>query len=291
MWPTGHGIIINNRSAYDLIPLDKNHFLSDKEDCMRPLLILALLLPPSSLLATTPTDRGQSIAIAADNRLHGYGDMQGRLEMILTSPSGDTAKRVLRVQSLESGKNSDKTLMVFETPRDLAGTGLLTWTHHEGDDEQWLYLPAIKRVKQIGARNKSGPFMGSEFAFEDIVTPFWQKFHYRFMREEVRDGLPCLVVERIPTDPYSGYTRQIMWVDRADLLIRRIEYYDRKNALLKTYTASGFTRHNNAHWRPSDMLMVNHLTGKQTRLLWSEYRFGAGLKEEQFTQNALLRVK
>lgn len=257
---------------------------------MRPLLSLIALLLPVGLHAAPPVDRGQDIAMAADSRLHGYADMQVRLEMMLVSPSGETASRVLRVQSRESAGGGEKTLMVFETPRDLSGTALLTWTQPQGEDDQWLYLPAVKRVKQIGARNKSGPFMGSEFAFEDIVTPYWQKFSYRFLREENRDGLPCLVVERTPRDTWSGYTRQIMWVDRDESLIRRIDYYDRKGSLLKTYTAGKFRQYGN-HWRPSEMLMVNHQTGKQTRLLWTEYRFASGLKDEQFSQNALQRVK
>lgn len=258
---------------------------------MRHLLTLAALLLPLPLLAAAPVNRGQEVAIAADSRLHGYGDTRMALDMLLISPSGQTASRVLRMQSLEAGTAGDRTLMVFDTPRDLAGTALLSWNHPDGDDEQWLYLPAVKRVKQIGARNKSGPFMGSEFAFEDIVTPFWQKFTYRFLREETRDGLPCFVVERIPRDTFSGYTRQTMWVDQQDYLIRRIEYVDRKEKLLKTYTATGFRKYENRHWRASEMLMVNHQTGKQTRLRISDYRFNTGLKSEDFTQNALMRVK
>lgn len=258
---------------------------------MRALLMFVLLLSPTFLLAAPLVDRGQDIAIRADAQLHGYGDTRMALDMLLVSPSGQTASRVLRMQSLEDGTSGDRTLMVFDTPRDLAGTALLSWNHPDGDDEQWLYLPAVKRVKQIGSRNKSGPFMGSEFAFEDIVTPFWQKYTYKFLREETRDGLPCFVIERFPRDTYSGYTRQIMWVDKQDYLIRRIEYVDRKEKLLKTYTATGFRKYENKHWRAGEMLMVNHQTGKQTRLRISEYRFNTGLKPEDFTQNALMRVK
>lgn len=236
-------------------------------------------------------ERGQDIAIKADARLHGYGDSRVNLEMLLSNAAGEAATRVLRVQSREAGANGDQTLMVFDTPRDLAGTALLSWNHPDGDDEQWLYLPAVKRVKQIGARNKSGPFMASEFAFEDIVTPFWQKFNYRFIREESRDGLPCFVIERSPKDSYSGYTRQIVWIDSQDYLIRRIEYFDRKETLLKTYSASDFQLYGNKYWRPSEMLMVNQQTGKKTRLRWSNYRFGVGLSKDDFSQNALLRAK
>jgi hypothetical protein len=101
-----------------------------------------------------------------------------QLKMTLISPSSETASRSSGVRSREDGAGTDQALMTFDTPRDLAGSGLLSDNQLAGDTQQWLYLPAVKRIKQIGARNKAGPFMGSEFAFEDIVTPFWQKFNY-----------------------------------------------------------------------------------------------------------------
>ncbi|MFN3585934.1 MAG: outer membrane lipoprotein-sorting protein [Moraxellaceae bacterium] len=257
---------------------------------MRMLLTLLLLLSAACLAQATPQERGTALAQAADTRLHGYGDASVRLQMTLLNSKGDSATRELRVQSLEVAEG-ERTLMVFETPRDVAGTGLLSWNRRSGEDEQWLYLPAVKRVKQIGGANKSGPFMGSEFAFEDIVTPFWQKFSYRHLREETLDGLACDVIERTPLDARSGYRRQLVWIDREQQLIRRIDYYDRRDTLLKTYTASDFHAHGGRHWRPAEMQMVNHQTGKQTRLRWSDWRFGVGLAPDAFTQGALQRVK
>lgn len=258
---------------------------------MRSFVIGALLVLTLPGIAATAEDKGQDIAIQADQRLHGFGDSQVTLEMVLISASGETAKRNLRVQNIEDGRGGDKTLMVFDSPHDLAGTALLSFSHASGDDEQWLFLPALNRVKQVGARNKSGPFMGSEFAFEDIVTPYWQKYHYKFLREETCDALQCFVVERIPNDSNSGYSRQVMWVDREDYLIRRVDYYDHRNALLKTYKAMGFKKYANQYWRPAEMLMSNQQNGKQTKLAWNDYRFKTGLKSDDFTQNALLRVK
>jgi outer membrane lipoprotein-sorting protein len=252
----------------------------------------ALLLPlVFALSLPVQAQTAEQVAIRADDNLRGYGDVQMQLEMTLISPSGETANRSLRVRSREADAGTDQTLMTFDTPRDLAGSGLLSHNRASGDDEQWLYLPAVKRIKQIGARNKSGPFMGSEFAFEDIVTPFWQKFHYQSLTEESLDGLPCFTLERIPNDSYSGYARQRLWIDKEQYLIRRIEYFDRKNALLKTYNASDFQQHAGQYWRPGQMLMVNQQTGKQTRLQWRDFSFHGGLSERDFSQNALLRVR
>nr|WP_298168871.1 outer membrane lipoprotein-sorting protein [uncultured Pseudomonas sp.] len=252
----------------------------------------SLLLPLMLTLAwAAQAETAEQVAIRADENLRHYGDLQVNLEMVLISPSGETASRALRVRSREAGDSTDQTLMVFEAPRDVAGSGLLSHNRATGEDEQWLYLPTLKRIKQIGARNKSGPFMGSEFAYEDIVTPFWQKFSYRDLTETALDDMPVYRLERIPKDEYSGYTRQLLWIDKAQHLIRRIDYYDRRNNLLKTYTASDFQQYPGGHWRPGEMLMVNHQTDKQTRLLWRDYRFDTGLTTADFSQNALLRVR
>lgn len=258
-----------------------------KVEIMRTALIASAL----AFALTSPcfADQADTIAQEADKRLHGFGDSAATLKMTLVNPSGQTAERALRVQNLETG-DGDRSLMIFDTPRDVAGTALLTHTQPGSDDLQWLYLPAISRVKQIAAGNKSGPFMGSEFAFEDIVTPYWQKFSYSFVREEKCEALTCFVIERKPKDANSGYTRQQVWIDKQDYLIRRIDFYDRRNTLLKTYTATGFQKVQ-GYWRPASMLMVNTQNCKQTRLDWSEFKFKTGLKKDDFTENALKRAR
>ena len=241
-------------------------------------------------LASNSVSQGEDIARKADQKLRGYGDSEVELTMELMGPSGQTATRLLRVQSLETDAG-EYTLMTFDTPRDVAGTSLLSHNYRSREDQQWLYLPAIRRVKQIGARDKSGPFMGSEFAYEDIVTPFYEKFTYRLEGEESCPAGQCRVVERIPKDTYSGYTRQRVWIGQSHHLIHKIEYFDRRNTLLKTYTASDFIQHNGAHWRPATMLMVNHQNERQTRLTWSDFHFDKGLGERDFSQNALMRAR
>ncbi|CBL43817.1 conserved hypothetical protein [gamma proteobacterium HdN1] len=259
------------------------------------LTLLAVFLSPALVAAekSGPVDvvaRGLEIMRAADARLHGYTDQQVSLEMTLISPSGGKASRALRVQSIET-PDGERTLMVFETPRDLSGTALLSNNRRSGADEQWLYLPAIKRVKQIGARNKSGPFMGSEFAYEDIVTPFVEKYSYQYLEQTPCGELTCDVIERKPKDEFSGYSFQKVWIDTTHQLVRRIEYYDRKQTLLKTCTASGFSEYQSKYWRPAEMLMENHQSGKKTVLRWADYRFESGLSEQDFTQNALMRSR
>ncbi len=244
-----------------------------------------------SVSSADEADKAKQVAIVADQAIRSYGDYSATLEMILISKEGETASRVMRIKNFEAPDDIEKSIIVFETPKDLQGTGLLSYGKRSGDDEQWLYLPAIARVKQIASKNKSGPFMGGEFAFEDLGSQYWKKYTYSYLREEKLDSLDCDVIERLPVDVDSGYSKEEVWIDKQVHLVRRMEFYDRKGADLKTYVASGFQKYTGDFWRPSEMLMVNHQTGKSTKLLWRDYQFKTGLKDADFTQNSLMRVK
>ena len=160
-----------------------------------------------------------------------------------------------------------------------------------GADDQWLYLPALKRVKKISSNNKSGPFMGSEFAFEDLSSQEVEKYTYKYLGDDVLDGINCFMLERDPVDPKSGYTVQIVWIDKEDYKPLKVDYYDRKSSLLKTLTFSNYKQYLDKYWRASEMNMVNHQTGKSTQLIWSDYKFATGLTERDFDKNSLKRAR
>jgi hypothetical protein len=168
---------------------------------------------------------------------------------------------------------------------------LLTHAHNQRDDDQWLYLPALKRVKRIAARNRSGPFVGSEFAYEDLTEEQVDAFEWRY------DGLePCSLgechrVERIPVESWSGYSRQVAWYDTEALRLVRVEYFDRKGDRLKVLEASDWERSPEGYWRARRMDMRNELTKRRTELLWEPHAFGTGLDADDFTPEALERVR
>ncbi len=258
-------------------------------DRLLPALILCLL--PLSTTAGTPEEEGLAIAQEADRRDSGFGDYTNDVKMILKNKQGQESTRVIRSRTLEVADDGDKILTIFDEPRDVRGTALLSFTHKEGPDDQWLYLPALKRVKRISSDNKSGPFMGSEFAYEDITSQEVDKFTYKYLRDETLDDMKVFVLERYPKDKKSGYTRQVMWLDKEHYKERKIEYYDRKNALLKTLVLTDYNLHNDKFWRAYNMYMENHLTGKSTRLLQSNYQFNTGLTDRDFDKNSLKRVR
>ncbi len=235
-------------------------------------------------------DKGLAIAKEANARDTGWKDTAAELTMLLKNKQGESSSRELRAKSLEVLSDGDKSLMIFNTPADVKGTALLSFAHKTADDEQWLYLPALKRVKRIASDNKSGPFMGSEFAYEDITPQEVEKYTYKFVKDDKLDGVDVFVFERYPVDKNSGYTRQIVSMDKQHYRIHKIDYYDRKSALLKTLTFKGYKQYGK-FWRAADMAMVNHQTGKSTQLVWKDYKFGSGLTEREFDQNALARAR
>jgi len=254
-----------------------------------PAILLCLL--PFSLLAETPEEKGLAIAQEADRRDSGFRNYTNDVQMILKNKQGQESIREIRSRTLEVEDDGDKSMTIFDKPRDVKGTALLSFTHKTGPDDQWLYLPALKRVKRIASDNKSGPFMGSEFAYEDITSQEIDKYTYKFLRDDTLDGLDVFVFERYPVDKKSGYTRQIIWLDTKNYKERKIEYYDRKNVLLKTLVFADYNLYLDKYYRAHDMYMVNHQKGKSTRLLQSNFNFDIELTDRDFDKNSLKRAR
>lgn len=266
--------------------------------CPRPepfLLSLLLLLTHAPAIADgdglDAEAKGLAIAREADRRDEGWQDATSTLTMVLRNRHGQESRREMRNKALEVADDGDKSLIVFDHPRDVRGTALLTFSHKTGDDDQWLYLPALKRVKRIASSNKSGPFMGSEFAYEDIASQEVEKYTYRYLRDETLNGQDCYVIERYPVDEASGYSRQVVWIDKAEYRVQQVHYYDRKESHLKTLTFHDYQQYLDKHWRASRLEMVNLQTDKSTTLSFSDYQFAKDLDEREFNQSGLARIR
>lgn len=244
-----------------------------------------------SVLALTPEQQGLQIVQEVDRRDIGFGDSQSDLKMILRNRQGDESVRILSMKILEVVEDGDKSLSVFSQPRDIKGTAFLSFTHALEADEQWLYLPALKRVKRISSSNKSGPYLGSEFAFEDLTSFEVTKYKYKYLKDELFNGIDSYVVELYPQYKYSGYTRQVTWIDKERYIPLKTDYYDRKNSLLKTLENKGYQQYLGQYWRADEMLMTNHQNGKSTVLLWENYSFRNGYSDRDFDKNSLKRAR
>jgi hypothetical protein len=254
--------------------------------------LVAALLIGMAGAAFAADERGYEIAARSDRTDLGFGDSEVELQMVLRNAAGQQSTRALRIATLEKPDESvgDKSLVVFDTPRDIEGTALLSHARILDPDDQWLYLPALKRVKRISSSNKSGPFVGSEFAFEDFTAIELNKFDYTFLREEPCGDFVCDVLERAPRYENSGYTKQLSWVDQTHYQIRKVEFYDRRGDLLKVLELSDY-RDYDGIWRAHKLSMSNVQTNKQTDLIYGDYRFDNGLAEKDFVKGRLSRLR
>ena len=255
------------------------------------IILFSLMAFSSATFAETAEEKGLAIAVEADKRDQGWADQSSIMKMILRNKQGAESTREIRGKTLEVKGDGDKSLTIFDTPRDVKGTAFLSFTHALKSDEQWLYLPALKRVKRISSSNKSGPFMGSEFAYEDISSQEVAKYKYKFIKDDQVDGRAAFVLERYPQYKKSGYTKQIAWIDKEMYQPLKVEFYDRKKSLLKTLTQHDYKKYLNKFWRPGRLEMVNHQTGKSTTLLWQSYKFKNGFSDRDFDRNSLKRAR
>jgi len=258
---------------------------------MRKFLLLALLLLSPVVMGETPEEKGLAIALETDKRDKGWQDSYAEMKMVLRNRHGKESVRQIRVTNLEVDGDGDKGLTVFDEPRDIKGTSFLSYSHALEPDEQWIFLPALKRVKRISSSNKSGPFMGSEFAYEDISSFEIPKYSYLYLRDELFNGMDCYVLELRPQYQHSGYTKSHVWIDKAEFRSQKIDYYDRKDSLLKTQIFSDYQQYLDQYWRAHTMTMQNHQNGKSTTLQWDDFQFKNGLNDGDFKKNDLKRQR
>lgn len=217
----------------------------------------------------------------------GWKTLESRLDMILIDAAGRESRRTVLKRVIEDGGAPDKTLGIFLEPADVRGTVMLTFEQSYGSDEQWLFLPSLKRTKKINAENKSGSFVGTEFSWEDISTSELAKFHYRYLRD---DG-NAWVVERVPVYKFSGYVREVTWVNKDNYQTVKIDYYDKKGDVLKTQLMESWEQYEQHYWRPLQLVMTNHVNHKKTVIKLTPYRVGIDVDRKMFSSLGLDQIR
>lgn len=255
---------------------------------------LALVVPAAACLqllslpsaAADGDEKGMEIGGKVDKAWSGYQSEENELDLELVGAGGDSVTRKMRGRMRESGSD-EQAIITITWPADQKGTRLLTWNHRGKDDDQWLYLPSVQRVKRISARGQTGSFMGSEFSYEDLVNFWWiDKFQYKYIRDQKVGPRDTWLVERYPRDRDSGYSKQVMWIDKEYLTALRADFYDRKGTLLKSASFKSFKKYG-TRWRSDRIEMVNRQTGKKSNVIWKQRTWGKSFSEDEFSPTAL----
>ncbi|MEO0401936.1 MAG: outer membrane lipoprotein-sorting protein [Pseudomonadota bacterium] len=251
----------------------------------------ALALSPIALPAQTAQEKGFAVAQKSDLSDQGFGKSSVQVTMTLTNRAGAKTTRSMQIDTLEkAGRgNGDRSLIQFFSPGDVDGTALLSHAKVTKADDQWLFLPSLARVKRISSANKSGPFVGSEFSFEDLTIAELGKFKYRYLETKTVDGMQMDVLECVPAYNRSGYSRVLCYFDTQHNQARKFEFFDRGGQRLKTLNLTGYKKYG-SFWRSQRQTMVNHLTGKTTTLDFGTFDFNARLGRNDFEPSALERL-
>lgn len=249
-------------------------------------LISISLFMSFQLFAMSPEEKGLDIAKKAEKANEGFSGEVTEMEMVLISAHGDKATRKMTSKILERKNEGDMSINEFLWPADVKGTKLLTHAYKDKSDDQWLYLPSLKRVKRISSRNKSGSYMGSEFSYEDLGSQEPEKFSHKFLRDDKVNGRDVWVTERQPKDKSSGYSKQVSFIDKEYMNPVKIEYYDRKGELLKTAIFSEYKKYLDKLWRAHKIEMNNVQTKKSSVITWSKRDLGKKFSAKDFNANS-----
>jgi len=251
------------------------------------LLAILIVLPAGLNQVNAAEDRGLSIMEEQRRINSGYRDEFVLYKMILVNAKGDRSDRSLEMRTLEGHDAGDKTLLIFRDPPDVRGTTLLIHENRDGDDDQWLYLPALRRSRRIASSNKSSSFVGSELAYEDLAPNEVTKHQYKYLREETLDGVAVWVIESVPRFKDSGYSRRELFVRKDNHQMARVNCYDRKGQLLKVGRWDGWWKVMDKRWRARSLRIENVQSGKSTILEILDAKIGNGYSTSEFSTRAL----
>ncbi len=249
-----------------------------------------LVLFISGLLWGQPT--GRAIMEKLD-QLKKPMDVQTHLKMTLISVKGDKERSRSREltsieKKFEDGIFKSKSLLRFSQPKEVKGTGFLTWDRADEADDQWLYLPALKKVKRIRTKEKGRSFMGTDFSYDDLSGRALDVDEYTLLGEGVVHGSDCYKVKAKPKEKGSQYSSRIVWVEKKNSLMKRVEFFNKKGMPSKILDIPEHVK-NGDYWTATKMIMKNLKNNHRTELIVLKVDYDQGLKDIVFTESFLKR--
>ena len=252
--------------------------------------VVLAAVAPRVVVADDPT--GLEIAKLADDARRAKSEHQV-LTMTLENSRGQTRVRTIEGWEREMSEDEEQRFSRFLEPADVKDTTLLTYDYEHKDDDIWLYLPALKKVKRILSSNKSDYFMGSDFTYEDMENLDLVNWTYTLTGKEAIAGVECFVLDAVPSNDKekseSAYSKVKYWIGVEDHLFRQVDYFDKKDRHSKRLTTGDIkpTSPTDPRKRAHAMLMENYLTSHKTRLAMSTLQLDVPVSDELFSQRSL----
>jgi outer membrane lipoprotein-sorting protein len=247
-------------------------------------------LAASDTANAAPALDGREIMAQVDRRPRGP-DQRLRMTWHLREASGRERIRETRSYWRDyrdaDARLRSKRLIVFDSPPDVRETALLVWSYREPgvDDDRWIYLPALRKVRRVAGADRSRSFTGSEFNYDDLGDRELDEDTHVLLRSESEAGRELYVVESSARDPDSPYARRLQWIDASNFTVPRIEYYDAHDRLAKVLRIDW--RDVGGVWDWARLVMENVRSGRSTEIEVSEIAHGLGLPDDAFSESAL----
>lgn len=191
------------------------------------------------------------------------------------------------------GTTDNMRVVTFLSPSDVKGTKTLLIEHSGKDDDIWIYLPALKKVRRLVSNNKKDSFVGTDFSYGDVIGHRPEDWVHKIVKEEKIEGKDCWVIESVTKSETvkenSGYSKRISWVDKESFVSMKGEAYDVSGQLLKKFTAKNIQKVDakNNKWQPMYLEAENVQSNHKTILEFKNYKANQGVKDELFTTRYL----
>ncbi len=231
---------------------------------------------------------GREIIDKVYNRPTG-DDQTSNLTMTLINKSGDERVRKIKQFTKDFG-DVEKSIMFFTAPADVKNTSFMNWTYDNPDksDDQWIYLPALKKIKRISSDSKSDYFMGSDFTYDDLGDRKLDDDTHTLLRSETIDGVDYYVVQSIPKDEDYMYSKTITWIRKDNFIGLKKEFYDEDGELLKILKIKKFEKIS-GFWIITHSEMENVQKNHRTSMKLDNVKINTGIPSSKFTERMMMR--
>ncbi len=216
--------------------------------------------------------------------------LEKNVTLTLADAQGAKRERRLHAISALTPNGIDSRLLVrIVAPADVKGIGFLKHEHVESEDDQWIYLPALHKSRRLVSNNKKDSFMGTDFAYGDVLPPKATLYQNKLIGSETVDGIDCYIIESTAADDKVrreyDYAKKVQWIAKSNFHEVKIDYYDLSGKLLKTQTVKGITLMDkeNGRWAATQRDMLNHQTRHRSSFVANSARAGIAIPESTFT--------
>lgn len=215
-------------------------------------------------------------------------DVTTSVTMSLAESGHSPRLRGMNVYRRRAAAGEVATLIRFTEPADIEGTGLLTVDGPDGASNQWIYLPAMQRVRRVDSNRKGGRFVSSDYYFEDLRDRNPTLDKHRVIGADSIEGAECDILESVPADPENSvYLRRVSWIERSTLLPLRVEFYENDAARPSKRLVVHKRARQQGFWTVMDSTMFDLVAGHETRLAVSRVVYDRGLPPGLFSTKAL----